>query len=119
MGALLEERHRRVPSDRCEIVLVLLVGHGQRRYRVLTLGREVERRTTRDEDPHPRCAAEDLADQRRGGENVLEAVEDEEQLLFAQVPSQGDRDLLVAPFRRPERTGDLRGHEPRVPDGSE
>ena len=55
---------------------------------ILVLGREVERHAARDDEPDTRGTCEQVREIRSGIDHVLECVEDEEELPFAQVVSE-------------------------------
>ena len=88
------------------------------RHRILALRREPQRRAARGQDPQARGRGEQIADEGRSREDLLEVVQDEEHSLLAQVLDHafGQVPLTLA---HTERLGD-RGHqELRVRDRRE
>lgn len=79
--------------------------------RVLVLGREVERHTTRDDETEARGTCEQVREIRSGLDEMLERVEDEQGLSFAKVVSE-----LVA---RAKGLSDSGKHEFDVGDARE
>ena len=87
------------------------VRQGQRRDRVLPLAVQVERGSAGDHDRQARAGLEQVADERRGGQDLLEVVEDQQQAAVPQVLRSADRPRaafgdLAQSQRRDDRRGD-------------
>ena len=78
-----EEPHRVGLDERLERKVG--VGSVERRHRVLALGCQPQWGAARGEDPQARGRGEEVADEGRGGENLLEVVEHEQHPPLAQV----------------------------------
>ncbi len=68
-----------MPGEHSKVRLRAVLRHSQRRHRILVLAGEVKGGTAGDEHLQPRRRREQLGDDRRGGVDVLEVVEHEQQ----------------------------------------
>ncbi len=93
-----EEPHRVGLDERLERKVG--VGSVERRHRVLALGCQPQRGAARGEDPEARGRGEEVADEGRGGEDLLEVVEHEQHPPLAQVLDH----TVGRAFRSPSRT---------------
>ena len=114
-----EELHRLVRRKNRRRLGLAKVGHGERRHGIFVLAREVKRRAARDECLQIRCRGEKRANSRAGIEELLEVVEDEEEVLVAQVVLQRLGERLAGPFPHRKRLGDRRDEEMRIADRGE
>jgi len=85
----------------------------QRWHDILMLAPHVQRLPAGSQDFQARAGTEQFNDKRRGGEDVLEVVEHEEQRLSAQHHPHGVQDAFVAPIAQTERLCDRGRHELR------
>ena len=83
------------------------------------LGRQPERRPARHEHPESRGGSDELADERRGAEQVLEVVEDEQPVELGDALDERALDRASGLLSDSERLRDGRGHEVRLRDGAE
>jgi hypothetical protein len=94
-------------------------GQLERRHGVRALAREVERRAARDQQLQPRGARAEPRDGGRRGEHLLEVVEDEQQLLVAQVAVERLEDRLPRLLAQADRPRDRRRDQLPVAHGRE
>ncbi len=82
------------------------IGHSQRRQRELVLAGEAQRGPARHQDPQPGAVRQQIGDERRGLQQVLEVVQDEEDLPGTEMAHDRlDRPPLPT-LLEPERLGD-------------
>ena len=114
-----EKRHRARTLELLERRKAPDGGHLERLDRDFALVAEVERCAARREDLQTRRRPEQVCDERRGLEHVLEAVEEQQHLARSKVPRKQLGYRRPAGLLEPERTADVRGHERRVGDGAQ
>ena len=107
VGCELLERRRRAAARRL-----------QRRDRVLVLALKTQRRAARGKHGHSRSRCEQLRNEQRPGEQVLEVVEQQQEAPVAQVIRERIGGGAIA-FLDLECDGDRRGNQSRVGDRSE
>ena len=80
---------------------------------------QVQHNPAADEDLQPRPGRQQLGQQRRGLEHLLEVVDHQQELPVAQVRLQLLQGRPVAPLGDVERRGERRGHQRRVAHGGQ
>src|SRR5205823_9134754 len=111
-----EERDRRHLGEVLERRQVVEVGQLERRDRELLFAAQVQRRPGGDEGFEARRGREQLGDQRRRRDDLLEVVQDQEERLVAQVRLERFDDRLLTGLAHAQRLGDRRGDERLVAD---
>ncbi len=86
------------------------LGQRERRHRVALLGLQSERLATGGQDGERRTRLEHAADEGRGGEQLLEVVDDQQQVLGGQEADGGVVGGFAGEHDDPERLHDRRGH---------
>jgi hypothetical protein len=117
-GALREQADRFVPRQilrrRQAAGALWAVRQRKRRHRKGMLAIQVQNRPARDEQAETGRGGEQVADQRRGRQHLLEVVEDQQQVPIAEVPHHAAGERPVARLAHAEGLRDRRGDEVRV-----
>ena len=119
VSALHEQSHGLGGLDFCEIRPTFQVGESERRNGIRVLPGQMERCPARRQDAKPRGRCEQAGDCRRGCEEVLEVVQDEQELLVADIVGQRLQGRLARVLAEAECPRDRGGHELPVLDGRE
>ena len=93
--------------------------HGERRDGQLALAIEAQRRAAGDHGAQARCRRQQVGDQRRGVEHVLEVVEHEEHLAIGEVVAEDRRVAAAGLLAQGEGAGDGGGDEVGFPRGGQ
>ena len=115
-GTLDEERDGVVLGEVLRGGQVPRVRHRERRHGVLVLAPDVENLAAAGENRQARCRGEQLAHERRAGDDLLEVVEHEEDLTVAQVVLERVEHGPVRLLAKADRLGDRARQQRRVGD---
>ncbi len=92
-------------------------GQGRDQEDVLAIDRD--HHPARDEHLQSRSRLEQRGDQGRGPHHLLEVIQDEQQLLVAEIALQRDEERLATQIGLPKRLGDSAGHQVRIANWSQ
>ena len=111
-----EQPHRFTRSDGLRSGERILLRDLQRRNRALLLARHAKRRAAAHHDPQSARWRKQLRHHRRGRQQVLEVVQDQQELAILQITGQVLHQRRPPGIRQADALGDRRGHQSRFPD---
>jgi len=109
--------HRLAGPQRGRRRVSLLGRERQRRDRALLLAGHAQRRAAADQDPNGPRLLQQPRHHRGARQEVLEVVQHDQDLPFAQLAHQVLHQRPVPGVLQPDVLGDRRWHQPRIPDG--
>src|SRR5687768_12155448 len=95
---------------------MLRIRHPQRLDGKLALAGDVQGSPAADHDLEARASLEELHDERRGGEDLLEVIQNQQELLVVDVFGDPLLDRSAARLLERERLRDRRGDQARICD---
>ena len=118
-GALDEQRHRFVLGESLQWRQLFQVGQRQGWNRIIRFGRQAQHLPAGDQYLQPRRGTEEIGDQRGGVDHLLEIIQHEKHLLFAQVVLELLFELSARGFAHIEGLRDGLQHQRRIAERGE